>query len=129
MTFQDKYMQKDPSWRIEEDTAATGKRKLHESLFTLSNGYVGMRGINEDMPAGSCPGTFIAGGYDQSECMCVEMVNFPNALPLHLVIDDKKLGVDTVEVKKMYGERIIEEVTVRVTEGQPLHITKYIAIR
>ena len=98
MTFEEKYMQKNLGWRIEEDTVATDKRKLHESLFTLSNGYVGMRGINEDVPAGSYPGTFIAGGYNTSESMCVEMVNFPNTLPLYIVIDGEKLDVDTAEV-------------------------------
>lgn len=96
--FRERFMQKDPGWLIVEDTTQPSKRKLHESLFTIANGYLGMRGINEDMPKNTSPGTYIAGAFDKSECMCPELVNFPNTLPLYLVIDDEKVDLDQAEV-------------------------------
>ena len=98
VSFEEKYLQKDAGWKIDEKVCGREKRKLHEALFTLSNGYMGMRGVNEDMPVNSYPGTFIAGGYNKSECMCVEMVNYPNTLPLHLVVDNQKMDLDTAEI-------------------------------
>ena len=80
------------------DVKAKDKRKLYEALFTISNGYLGMRGINEDMPSNTLPGTFIAGAFDKSECMCVEMVNFPNTIPLYFLIDGEKVDLDKSEI-------------------------------
>lgn len=97
-SFEERFLQKDKSWIINEEIDNVNKRKLFEALFTLSNGYIGMRGINEDMPRNSRPGTFIAGAFDKSEHMCVEMVNFPNTLPLYLVIDGKKVDLDSAEI-------------------------------
>ncbi|MFA9462690.1 MAG: glycosyl hydrolase family 65 protein [Velocimicrobium sp.] len=98
--LQEMYFQNDQSWIIEEDVSRTDKRKLHEALFTISNGYFGMRGINEDMPSNTFPGTYIAGAFDKSECMCSEWVNFPNAVPLYIEIDGKKVSLDTAKVIK-----------------------------
>jgi kojibiose phosphorylase len=92
--FLDTFEPRDDAWFIEEDTTGSGKRKLYEALFTISNTYVGMRGINEDMPARTTPGTFIAGAFDQSECVAVEMVNFPNPASLYLEVDGVKMDLD-----------------------------------
>lgn len=96
--FEERYLQKDQSWVINENLSDTNKRKLFEALFTISNGYMGMRGINEDMPSNTLPGTYIAGAFDKSECMCAELVNFPNTIPLFLEIDGYKVSLDSAEV-------------------------------
>jgi kojibiose phosphorylase len=96
--FASKYLQKDLSWIIHEDTGAVQKRKLFEALFTISNGYLGMRGINEDMPLNTLPGTYIAGAFDKSECIAAELVNFPNTIPLYLVIDGQKADLNQAEI-------------------------------
>ncbi len=93
-SFLEKFEPQDEAWFIEEDVKDGRKRKLHEALFTISNAYVGMRGINEDMPARTTPGTFIAGAFDKSECVAVEMVNFPNPAALYMVMDGQKLDID-----------------------------------
>ncbi len=105
-SFEEKYMQKDPSWIIYEDVSDLKKRKLHEALFTISNGYLGMRGINEDMPVNTWPGTFIAGAFDKSECMCAEMVNFSNAIPLYLIINGEKSDLDKAEI--LWHKRLLD---------------------
>ncbi|MGD0610330.1 MAG: glycosyl hydrolase family 65 protein [Anaerolineales bacterium] len=92
--FLEKFEPTDEAWFIEEDGKEAKKRKLYEALFTISNAYVGMRGINEDMPTLTTPGTFIAGAFDKSECVAVEMVNFPNPMALYLVIDGQKVDLD-----------------------------------
>jgi len=90
--FNKKYEPTDPAWLYPEETREE-KRGLHESLFTLSNGFWGMRAINEDLPEGTRPGTFMAGIFDKSECVAVEMVNLPNPLPFYLVLDGKKIDL------------------------------------
>ena len=97
-TFLDGFLHADPSWVIVEDTQTPEKRKLFEALFTLSNGYLGMRGINEDMPLNTLPGTFIAGAFDKSECVAAEMVNFPNPVPFYMIIDGQKVDLDKAQI-------------------------------
>lgn len=74
--FIEKFVQKDESWIIHEDVNDKRKRKLYEALFSISNGYFGMWGINEDVPLNTLPGAFIAGAFDKSECMCAENGQF-----------------------------------------------------
>lgn len=104
--FKTRYLQNDPSWIIREDTNDINKRKLFEALFTISNGYLGMRGINEDMPENTLPGTFIAGAFDKSECIAVEMVNFPNPIPLYLFIEGRKANLNSTEI--LNHQRLID---------------------
>jgi kojibiose phosphorylase len=92
--FLETYEPRDEAWYIEEEVEGAKKRKLYEALFTLSNAYVGMRGINEDVPARTTPGTFIAGAFDKSECVAVEMVNFPNTATLYMVMEGEKIDLD-----------------------------------
>ncbi len=96
--FNQKYEPKDPAWIIEEKTSAPEKRNLYEALFCQANGYFGMRGINEDMPEGSRPGTYLAGIFDKSECVAIEWVNLPNPISFHLVLDGSKVDLASAEI-------------------------------
>lgn len=54
----------DPAWLIVEDGFSLAREHEIESLFTVSNGYVGTRGSLAEGSAMSAPATLIAGVYD-----------------------------------------------------------------
>lgn len=54
----------DPAWLIVEDGFSLVREHEIESLFTVSNGYVGTRGSLAEGSAMSAPATLIAGVYD-----------------------------------------------------------------
>jgi kojibiose phosphorylase len=92
-------------WIISEEKGDK-KRKLYEALFTISNGYLGMRGINEDMPQNTLPGTYIAGAFDKSECLTSEMVNFPNPSALYIAVKGNRQCLS--ETKILKHKRILD---------------------
>lgn len=57
-------MTDDPAWLIVEDGFSLAREHEIESLFTVSNGYVGTRGSLAEGSAMSAPATLIAGVYD-----------------------------------------------------------------
>ena len=61
-------------WLVKEKNFESGKQGLYESLMTLGNGYLGVRGSLEENPHGSNRGVFIAGIFDQSEGYVPELV-------------------------------------------------------
>lgn len=69
-----------------------------ESILTLGNTYMGMRGVEDEMPEGSLPGLYIAGMFDKSECLVYEIVNFPSLLAMYIEIDGEKLSIDTARI-------------------------------
>lgn len=85
------------NWSIKENIEDLQKKPLFESLFTLSNGFVGIRGIIEENPV--FPGTYIAGIYSNTKP--VEIVNLPNPLATEIGIDGKKVG------KTIFHERVL----------------------
>ena len=97
--FLKNYQPKDSAWLIEEDTGQPEKMNLYEALFAQANGFLGTRGINEDMPQASRAGTYLAGTFDKSECVSIEWVNLPNPLPFYLLIDGKKIDIRSAKVK------------------------------
>ncbi|HBH12633.1 MAG: Glycoside hydrolase family protein [Clostridiales bacterium 38_11] len=68
-------------WRLTKDTYDPSRQMVEESLFTIGNGYVGLRGcFEEGYPQGdSIRGTYINGLYDRIPMIHAEMAyGFPN---------------------------------------------------
>ncbi len=65
-------------WCIKEEGFEKSLQNIRESQFTLGNGYQCTRGVLEESPLDSKPGTFIAGVYDRLTSQVSELVNFPN---------------------------------------------------
>ncbi|MFH1858375.1 MAG: glycosyl hydrolase family 65 protein [Candidatus Omnitrophota bacterium] len=86
------------SWLIEEKGWDRGRQKVQESLFSQGNGYLGIRGILEEIPFDSQPGTFIAGLYDKTQAQVTELVNLPNPVHFRIDIEGEKLGVMAMDV-------------------------------
>lgn len=87
----------DEKWLIHEKGCPhrEGDRQMvYETLFSLGNGYIGSRGILEELPEGCFPGTFIAGVFDKSEGQTVEIVNVPNPLDFKITVNGDKLSMN-----------------------------------
>lgn len=103
-------------WRIRE-TAAHGPRSgaprafLHETLFALGNGYIGMRGTHEEGGAGkeTLEGSYLNGFYENEAIHYPEnayglartnefMLNVPNAKCMELVVDGERFAFDAGRV-------------------------------
>ena len=87
-------------WRGPERLGVT------ESIFTLGNGYLGSRGIYEEIPDGTEPGMYIAGVFDSAASMVPELVNAPNPIDFRIVVEGEKLDVGRMNV--LENERTLD---------------------
>jgi beta-phosphoglucomutase len=69
-----------------------------ETVFTLSNGYLGTRGSFEEGYPGSCPATLINGVYDDAPIVATELANCPDWLPLVVIIGGERFRLNQGEV-------------------------------
>ncbi|MBM7558249.1 glycoside hydrolase family 65 protein [Marinitoga litoralis] len=65
----------DEKWLIKQENFEISHSQ--ETIFTLSNGYLGVRGTFEDLFSNETPGTYVAGIFDKSESQVKELVNLP----------------------------------------------------
>ena len=61
------------SWLIKETSWERRKQAVRESQFTLGNGYICSRGVLEEIPYDSRPGTYMAGLYDKASSQVTVM--------------------------------------------------------
>lgn len=92
-----KYLSED-RWKIYERGWDPEIQNVRETQFALGNGYVGSRGVLEEIPAGAYPGTYIAGVYDQTGAQVTELINAPNPVDLRIVARGEKLSVVAMDV-------------------------------
>jgi len=85
-------------WLIEEKGFHPHKQGVYETLFTLGNGYLGVRGSLEENPHGSYRGVYIAGVFDKSEGMVPEIVKAPGWIDLSVWVGDQKFAVNMCKV-------------------------------
>lgn len=78
----------------------------HETIFGLSNGYVGVRATIEEGAHGEQPGTFFAGVYDTSEAANKNIVNAPNWIPVSLRAEGT--SINPVECEVLEFERHLD---------------------
>ena len=86
----------DPAWRLEEDGFNLAREHEIESLFTVSNGYVGTRASLEEGSPLTAPATFLAGIFDRGstpETRAV-LVAAPNWLGLRTTVEGQRLQLD-----------------------------------
>ncbi len=89
-------------WLVEEKKWEPEKQTLYETLFTLGNGYLGSRGILEDLPEGVTPGTCFAGLYDAKNTQVTELVNAPNPACFRMKVNGESLDNATMKVVSHY---------------------------
>ena len=95
---------KNELWLIKEKSWVKHLQNIRESQFTLGNGYLGTRGVLEEIPYNAMPGTYIAGVYDKMGSQVDELVNLPNPINFRFTIEGEKLDLiatDILEHKRM----------------------------
>lgn len=95
-------------WLIYEENYIPGETLARESLFALSNGYMGTRGAYEEGSYPGLPCTFVNGVFDKSETFMRELCNLPNWLGITFYTGKTKLGVDSFDVEILKHLRILD---------------------
>ncbi|MEW6676225.1 MAG: hypothetical protein AB1348_09550 [Nitrospirota bacterium] len=95
----------DDTWLIKESGWVKELQNIRESQITLGNGYIGIRGVLEEIPYKSIPGTYLAGIYGKMASLVDELINLPNPFNFKFNIEGKKLGIDSTDI--VYHKRIL----------------------
>ncbi len=85
-------------WLIEEEAFDQTRQKTQESLLALGNGYVGSRGVLEEIPYDSHAGTYIAGIFDNTGAIATEMVNCPNPIFFRIISRGEKVDPTAMDI-------------------------------
>jgi kojibiose phosphorylase len=80
-------------WFVKEEGFDKHKQTFYETIFTLGNGYMGTRGVLEEIPYDAYPGTYIAGVYDKTGSFVTELVNLPNPWEFKITVGGEKLDL------------------------------------
>ncbi|EKQ69440.1 beta-phosphoglucomutase [Leptolyngbyaceae cyanobacterium JSC-12] len=111
----------DIDWVVIETTEGTfNPTQLHhkETVFTLSNGYLGTRGTFEEGYPRSCPATLISGVYDAAPVVVTELANCPDWASLTL-----QIGIQTGADAGIKWERF------RLDQGEILNYKRWLNLR
>ncbi|MBU3958293.1 MAG: hypothetical protein KKE91_00350, partial [Candidatus Omnitrophica bacterium] len=94
----------DELWLIRENKWVRSLQDIRESQFALGNGYLGTRGVLEEIPYDALPGMYVAGVYDKMGSQVAELVNLPNPVNFKFTIEGEKLdliAMDCLEHKRI----------------------------
>lgn len=96
----------EPSWLIKEEGWQKAQQQAQESRFTLGNGYLGCRGVLEEIPYDSTPGFYLSGVYEEGISQVAELVNLPYPFNFKIVVEGEKIDVSAMDV--LFHERILD---------------------
>lgn len=85
-------------WLVVQEEYKPEENLKYESLFCLTNGYLGTRGSHEEGTVRSIPCTYINGVFDKSETFMRELANMPNWLLLRLYVEKELIGIENCEI-------------------------------
>lgn len=85
-------------WLILQDEYDVAENLNYESLFCLTNGYLGTRGSYEEGTVKSLPCTFVNGVFDKSETFMRELANLPNWLGIRLYVEKELIGIENCSI-------------------------------
>jgi kojibiose phosphorylase len=84
-------------WNIIQEKYNANENRKYETLFTLANGYKGLRGALEFSKLGD-RGNLIAGVFDKNTAQVTELVNCQDPLVLNIYVEDEIIDLDRCEV-------------------------------
>ncbi|GAB2607129.1 glycoside hydrolase family 65 protein [Pseudactinotalea suaedae] len=95
-------------WQVREPAVSAESLPVTESLLSLSNGYLGIRGTLDEVEPHGARGTFLAGVHETHPLSYPEegyghpeegqaMIAVADATPLRLVVDGTPLDIRTIE--------------------------------
>ncbi len=89
---------RDELWLVKERAWARPLQNTREAQFALGNGYLGTRGVLEEIPYDAMPGTYLAGIYDKMGSQVDELVNLPNPVNFSFTIEGEKLDLIATDI-------------------------------
>jgi len=92
-----RYLSKE-EWLVKAENWDKNLQPVRETQFALGNGYICSRGILEEIPYDTNPGTFLAGVFDKTGAQITELVNLPNPIDFSIVVQGEKLDVVAMDV-------------------------------
>lgn len=88
----------DDKWLILQDSYVEKENLSNESLFCLTNGYMGTRGSFEEGTKRTLPYTFINGIFDKSETFMRELACLPNWTGIRLYVEKQPVGLEDCRI-------------------------------
>jgi len=85
-------------WLITEESYEPNKNPFYETLFTLANGYVGVRGGLEHGSQTNLQATLFAGVFDATIDYFTELANAPSWIGLKIVADGETVDLEKGEI-------------------------------
>ncbi|MHC5742295.1 MAG: glycoside hydrolase family 65 protein [Nostoc sp.] len=85
-------------WNVIETEFNPAQLHHKETVFTLGNGLLGVRGTFEEGYCQDFPATLIHGVYDDVTITHTELVNCPNWLPLVVKVAGERFSMDSGEI-------------------------------
>lgn len=85
-------------WNVIETVFDPAQLHHKETVFTISNGYLGTRGTFEEGYPGDSTATLINGLYDKVVISHTELVNCPSWLPLEVKVAGDRFSMDSGEI-------------------------------
>lgn len=95
-----KEMLSEDEWLILQESYNPAENLTYESLFCLTNGYLGTRGSYEEGTARSMACTYINGIFDKSETFMRELANMPDWLGIRLYVEKELIGIENCEIRE-----------------------------
>jgi len=88
-------------WVVERKEYHPVENLVYETIFTLANGYLSLRG-REEFSNLTMKGTYVAGIFDKYLAQVTELVNLPDPLGFKIYLDNKELNLDYLPLTKYY---------------------------
>lgn len=93
-----KNMLSDDRWLVLQDSYDETENLSNESLFCLTNGYMGTRGSFEEGTKRTLPYTYINGIFDKSETFMRELAALPNWLGIRLYVEKQPIALEDCRI-------------------------------
>src|SRR5215831_8767646 len=77
------------NWIISEDGYRPDRASYFETIMTLANGYLGVRGSSEEGNPAERPGSYLAGVFNRPGDEPTELPNIPRWLGIRVVVDGR----------------------------------------
>lgn len=91
-------------WTLTETGWDPHRANYFETVFTIGNGRLGIRGSLEEGHTGALPGTFLAGVYDGHDSPVTDLVNVHNGLLTEVFVDGERLDTESMTVLEHHRE-------------------------
>ncbi len=86
------------NWIVGESDFQPEYLGIYETIFTLSNGYMGARAATEEIYTEETRGCYVAGVFDEFPGEVTELVNIPDWINVDLKLDGEKFDLKTGKI-------------------------------